>query len=33
MNFLSRLCGGEGLCERTGRFPSFLSRLCGGEVS
>ena len=31
--FLSRLCGGEGPCDKAYKVPEFLSRLCGGEGS
>ena len=31
VNFLSRLCGGEGYLECDGKRLTFLSRLCGGE--
>ena len=30
--FLSRLCGGEGINPAFAAIPLFLSRLCGGEV-
>ena len=31
IDFLSRLCGGEGLSAAKLRRQDFLSRLCGGE--
>ena len=32
MDFLSRLCGGEGIFAHKKTACDFLSRLCGGEA-